>query len=176
MQTLSDTDMDSVTGQSGITIVFKGDENATDPYALAIEVTLRGFAWGDTDGVGSDNAGGQGAGYLCVSGLNSDGTGVKDSKITVTIDHLAKMTLDVATTDSTPLKIGGEDVVPESTTFIKMGLPDMTLDVEMADQGKITLGTTPAGNDSNQLGRLSLTDMGVSLDFPNNSALYIFAH
>ena len=170
MQTISDNEMDSITGQSGITIVFSGN---TSEGALSIDVSLRGLAWGDTDGVGGDTQ----AGYFTMDGQDADTGAPMDTTLSIKIKHLSKMTLDVGTTNSTnPIKVDGTDVVPVDTSFIKLGVPDLLLSVNMADEGKLCLSNQSAGGSSEEMGTLSLTNLGVGLTFPKNSALYIYAH
>jgi len=170
MQMISDNEMDNITGQSGITIVFAGN---TSEGALSIDVSLRGLAWGDTDGIGGDTL----AGYFTMDGQDADTGAPMDTSLSIKIKHLSKMTLDVGTTNSTnPVKVDGTDVVPVDTSFIKMGVPDLVLSVNMADEGKLCLSNQSAGGSSEEMGTLSLTNLGVGLTFPANSALYIYAH
>jgi hypothetical protein len=170
MQMISDNEMDSITGQSGITIVFSGN---TSEGALSIDVSLRGLAWGDTDGIGGDTL----AGYFTMDGQDADTGAPMDTSLSIKIKHLSKMTLDVGTTNSTnPVKVDGTDVVPVDTSFIKMGVPDLVLSVNMADEGRLCLSNQSAGGSAEEMGTLSLTNLGVGLTFPANSALYIYAH
>jgi hypothetical protein len=170
MQMISDNEMDGITGQSGITIVFAGN---TSEGALSIDVSLRGLAWGDTDGIGGDTL----AGYFTMDGQDADTQAPMDTSLSIKIKHLSKMTLDVGTTNSTnPVKVDGTDVVPVDTSFIKMGVPDLVLSVNMADEGKLCLSNQSAGGSSKEMGTLSLTNLAVGLTFPENSALYIYAH
>jgi len=170
MQTITDSEMDNVTGQSGITIVFAGN---TAEGALSIDVSLRGLAWGDTDGIGGDSL----AGYFTMDGQDADTGAPMDTTLSIKIKHLSKMTLDVGTTNSTnPIKVDGTDVVPVSTSFIKLGVPDLVLSVNMADEGKLCLSNQSTGGSAKEMGTLSLNNLSVGLTFPANSALYIYAH
>ena len=170
MQTISDTEMDNVTGQSGITIVFAGN---SAEGALSIDVSLRGLAWGDTDGTGGDTL----AGYFTMDGQDADTQAPMDTTLSIKIKHLSKMTLDVGTTNSTnPIKVDGTDVVPVDTSFIKLGVPDLVLSVNMADEGRLCLANQSTGGTSKEMGTLSLNNLAVGLTFPANSALYIYAH
>ena len=170
MQMISDTEMDQVTGQSGITIVFSGN---TTEGALSIDVSLRGLAWGDTDGIGGDTL----AGYFTMDGQNGDTGAPMDTTLSIKIKHLSKMTLDVGTTNSTnTIKVDGTDVVPVDTSFIKLGVPDLVLSVAMADEGKLCLSNQSSGGSAEEMGTLSLNNLAIGLTFPENSALYIYAH
>ncbi|MBF0449234.1 MAG: hypothetical protein HQK75_00880 [Candidatus Magnetomorum sp.] len=169
MQMITDNEMDEVTGQSGITIVFAGN---TAEGALSINVSLRGLAWGDTDGVGGDSL----AGYFTMAGQDADTGAPMDTTLSIKIKHLSKMTLDVGTTNSTnPIKIDGTDVVPIDTSFIKLGVPDLVLTVAMADEGRLCLANQSSGGTVKEMGTLSLNNLSVGLTFPVNSALYIYA-
>jgi len=170
MQMISDNEMDAITGQSGITIVFAG--NATEG-ALSIDVSLSGLAWGDTDGVGGDTL----AGYFTMDGQRADSGLAMDTTLSIKIKHLSKMTLDVGTTNSTnPVKVDSTEVVPTDTSFIKLGVPDLILSVNMADEGKLCLSNKSTGGTAAEMGTLSLSGLSVGLTFPENSALYIYAH
>ncbi|ETR72884.1 MAG: hypothetical protein OMM_01373 [Candidatus Magnetoglobus multicellularis str. Araruama] len=170
MQMISDNEMDGITGQSGITIVFSGN---TGEGALSIDVSLRGLAWGDTDGIGGDT----GAGYFTMSGQNADTGAPQDTTLSIKIKHLSKMTLDVGTTNSTnPITVDGTDVVPVDTSFIKLGVPDLVLSVNMADEGRLCLSDQSSGGNAQEMGTLSLNNLAVGLTFPAGSALYIYAH
>jgi len=170
MQMISDNEMDEITGQSGITIVFSGNDAEG---ALSIDVSLRGLAWGDTDGIVGDTV----AGYFTMDGQDADTGAPMDTTLSIKIKHLSKMTLDVGTTNAqNPVKVDGQDVVPVETSFIKLGVPDLVLSVNMADEGKLCLSNKSTGGSAEEMGTLSLTNLGVGLTFPENSALYIYAH
>jgi hypothetical protein len=174
MQMISDNEMDEITGQSGITIVFSGN---TDDGALAIDVSLMGMSWGDTDGVDAATK----AGYFTMYGYDSSTGNPEKTELSIQIQHLSKMTLDVATTTSdTPISadINSQtvEIVPVDTTFIKLGVPDLKLDITMADEGKLALSDKSTGGNAKEMGRLSLNQLSVGLTFPENSALYIYAH
>jgi hypothetical protein len=174
MQMISENEMDAITGQSGITIVFSG--NAADDTALSIKVSLLGMSWGDSDGIGGSTS----KGFFTMNGVEDDGTTLDHTELTIKIKHLTKMTIDVASTGTTVHKINGSDLleaqIPIETTFMKLGLPDLTLSLDMAKQGILSLADESTGGNSQEMGRLSLNDLKVSLDFPLNSALYIYAH
>jgi len=173
MQMISDNEMDAITGQSGITIVFAG--NSTDG-ALSIDVSLRGLSWGDTDGIKMESGSNTSGGFFRMVGKDASGND-QDTTLKIKIEHLSKMTLDVGTTETgAPVKVGGVDVVPESTSFIKLGVPDLTLSINMAEQGLLELANQSSGGDAKEMGRLSLNNLSVGLTFPENSALYIYAH
>ncbi|KPA18682.1 conserved hypothetical protein, secreted [Candidatus Magnetomorum sp. HK-1] len=171
MQTISDNEMDAITGQSGITIVFAG--NAAEG-ALSIDVSLRGLAWGDTDGIADGTTL---AGYFTMDGQNATTGAPQSTSLSIKIAHLSKMTLDVGTTNATnAVQVDGTDVVPVDTSFIKLGVPDLTLAVNMADEGKLCLSSASSGGSAEEMGTLSLNALTVGLTFPENSALYIYAH
>jgi len=169
MDVISDNEMEQITGQSGVTIVFAG--NASQG-ALSIDVGLRGLAWGDTDGTGGDTD----AGYFTMNGYNSTNGQPMTTTLSIKIAHLSTMTLDVGTTGTAALQVDSTDVVPTNTSFLRLGVPDLTLEVNMADEGKLVLADNSSGTNGKELGTLSLTDLSVGLTFPENSALYIYAH
>jgi hypothetical protein len=173
MQMISDNEMDGITGQSGITIVFAGN---TTEGALSIDVSLRGLSWGDTDGIKMDSGTNTLGGFFRMVGKDAGGND-QDTTLKIQIEHLSQMTLDVGTTDgTTPVKVGGVDVVPVDTSFIKLGVPDLKLSVNMAEQGLLELASASSGGDAKEMGRLSLNNLSIGLTFPDNSALYIYAH
>lgn len=172
---ITDNELDAVTGQSGVTIVFSGNQTQG---ALSMNVGLNGMAWGDTDGVQNiaNVAGGDQKGYFTLNGFDAQGNAQKTT-MTIKIEHLSQMTLDVGTTSAqAKLTVDGSDVVPTAKTFIRMGIPDLTLEMNMAQKGKLVLADNSAGTNGQELGELSLTGLTVGLVFPENSALYIFAH
>jgi len=172
---ITDNELDAVTGQSGVTIVFSGNQTQG---ALSMNVGLNGLAWGDTDGVQNiaNVAGGDQKGYFTLNGFDAQGNAQKTT-MTIKIQHLSQMTLDVGTTSAqAKLTVDGSDVVPASKTFIRLGVPDLTLEMNMAQKGKLVLADNSAGTNGQELGELSLTGLTVGLVFPENSALYIFAH
>jgi len=170
MQMISDNEMDAITGQSGITIVFAGNDAEG---ALSIDVSLRGLAWGDTDGIGATTQ----PGYFTMDGQDAQTGAPQNTTLSIKIKHLSKMTLDVGTTNSSnTVQVDGTDVVPVDTSFIKLGVPDLVLSINMADEGKLCLSDQSSGGSAEEMGTLSLSNLSVGLTFPEDSALYIYAH
>ena len=155
MDTISDADLDGVTGQAGVTVGFGGTQTVT--------ISFDAITWGDPDGVASA----ANAGYIQVVG----NTGTQ-----VSIQSLPgeKLVLDVATTTANVTL--NSVAIPSGRTFISIAAPDQTITVNTADTYTIALtatATTTAAN-TNIVGTLGLTGLSVAVDQP--SKLYIWAN
>jgi|GEM_PF-3344720 len=155
MDTISDADLDGVTGQAGVTVGFGGTQTVT--------ISFDAITWGDGDGV----AGAATAGYIQVVG----NTGTQ-----VSIQSLPgeKLVLDVATTAALVTLNSVE--IPAGRTFISIAAPDQNITVTTADT--YTIALTAASDTAvavgNTVGVLGLTNLAVSVDQP--SQLYIYAN
>ncbi|ABW68224.1 hypothetical protein [Desulfosudis oleivorans] len=153
MDTISDADLDGISGQAGVRVVFGGTSGQT--------ISFTSLAWGDTDGFNAAD----GAGYLRVQSAAGESI-----NITVEIPDGAKLTLDVAHLAAAEVINGttiasGEDVV-------KVGLPDQNVTVDMPSMLVIGLGDSAAAIDGT-LGTLTLENLSIGVT--QASALYIYA-
>ncbi len=155
MDAVTNSELEGVSGQAGVTIGFGGTTTTTTSFDQ--------LSWGDTDGFGTC---GSDAGWLVING-------------TITIDQIIAdgqlLTLDVGTTTAADCSPGADAVViPTSgTTFIAVGLPTVKLSIDTPETLGICLGTA-AGSMDSTLGLLNLANLSVDAGTPDT--LYIWAH
>ena len=153
MDTISDADLDGVTGQAGVHVVFGGTASGI--------VSFTALAWGDSDGITTGDA----AGYLRVQSAAGE-----SANITVEIPDGAELTLNVASLGAN-LTIN-TTVISSGTEVVAVGLPDADVTVDLPTYFDIGLGDSSGAIDGT-LGRLTLDNLSVSVSQP--TALYIYA-
>ena len=120
LDAMTDTALDGITAQEGVSITFTGDTGG-----LEIKLGATDTAWIDTDGLGSGTSATTG-GYIFIH---------EDKGQTIRLTDT--LTIDVATvTDA-----GGYAGVATGTTFVAIGLPGVTMKAE-ARRATISLGTS----------------------------------
>ena len=154
MDTISDADLDGISGQAGVHVVFGGTSSQI--------VSFTSLAWGDSDGITA----GDGPGYLRVQSAAGETV-----NITVEIPDGAELTLNVATLAAN-MTLGGSTVIASATDVVAVGLPDQNVTIDLPSYFDIGLGSGSGAIDGT-LGRLTLEDLSVSVTQPN--ALYIYA-
>lgn len=154
MDSISDTDLNGISGQAGVTVAFGGNQTTT--------VSLDSVSWGDPDGMGAAS-GASGQGWVILDGTIG---------VTVTIADGEELTLDVATADATGYTAGAVTIAG-GTTFIAVGLPDQTVTVDVPATMTIGLGTAAA----TITGTLGISNLeNLTIDPGQPSTLYIYAH
>jgi len=146
METISETEMNDITGAVGIDIFIEGTLEAVASFQV--------MAWYDNDGLGGDTT----EGYFGV-------VGTEDSTITVKVSN-CKFTLDVGTTTA-PLMIDNE-TMEAGRSFVRIGLPQFETDISMADYA-IQFA------DGSKLGDISTSDVSIDM-IQTPDALYISPH
>jgi hypothetical protein len=159
MTPVSDSELSDVTGQAGVNI---------NPD-LTMDINIGTIAWGDADGLGTDNIWGEKTtgGYVGVTNFNitnlqiklrdNDGYNGYNSlmmkPITIDVATVGSSALDVYTTPSAcPAPSGGilTESIPPNTTFVRIGLgalkistDQMQFAVALGPYGDTSTGDTP---------------------------------
>jgi hypothetical protein len=150
MDALTQTQLDAVEGQAGLTVGFG--------TAMHTAIDFSVLCWGDPDGV----TGATGAGWLVIDG---------DVSIALDIAQGETLAVDVAYT-SGGVTLNGV-AIPAGRAFLALALPSTTITVNVPSQLAIGFNNT-AGSIGCTLGNLNLGGLGVSVSSIDN--LYIWCH
>jgi len=156
MDALTSKDLNSVAGQSGVTLGFCGRSTTT--------VSFSKLSWGDPGGYGTC---GNSRGWLIISGMVTVSQAIADGQT---------MTLDIGRTSSTTCDACGANgavIVPANTTFIALDLPTISTTITVANTLYIGLGTV-GGTISSTLGVMNLAGLSVTQGTPG--ILLVWAH
>ncbi|KPA11874.1 conserved hypothetical protein, secreted [Candidatus Magnetomorum sp. HK-1] len=156
MDVIDDTEMDNVTGATGIDLFLAG--------TLEIQISGHQLKYGDTDGLYGT---GNGA-YLV---LDSPHDPPQDSTLSLTL-HDAKFSIDIGTKDRV-FDSPHADVIPFGTSFIRIELPKFTASVTFNDF-QLQLEDQNQAN-ANTMCIIQLTDLTLAIE-EIYSPMYIFTH
>ena len=170
-ETMSDENLDSVAGQSGIDIFFEG--------TTKVQVEIGDFIYGDLDGEGSGSAG-----YFSLDGspsANSDNDKtIMYLELTDTLFKLdvgASGTSGVIDQDSSNEIINGTLLVKPNQAFVKVGLPpvsDIVVQFELPGKSEIKFHDA-SKSVSYSLGNVLMTPVTLNINKIYND-LYISSH
>jgi len=159
MDNISDFELDGITGASGVSIKFYGD--------LTLDIDMIKIGWGDTDGIGGGTS-------QCFLTLEATGNpSLTKARLSTSNPTFA---IDVATTGSSALSIGGKLAVEAETTFVKIDLPDdITAEITTCEYTDFKLVEDPLNGGGNSFGRLQTKNLKIYIqEFPTD--IYISAH
>jgi len=153
MDAVTNSELEGVNGQSGVTIAFGGTSTTVIAFSQ--------LAWGDEDGCGGTAC--DSAGWIIIDGAITISQSIADGQM---------LTLDVGTTTAicTP---SGAVVIPAGYSYIAVGLPKTTTTIATPSTLVLGLGNTSAAIDGT-LGLLYLQNLSITPGTP--TTLYIWAH
>jgi len=160
METISDEELESLTGAAGVSIQLEGN--------IEVKAQMTKFGWGDRDGI---------AGFTeeCFLMLEASGS---PAKTTMTLKSTNPLfTLDVATNGPNPLIVNEETAVAANSTFILIDIPDdITAEIVPCEFTDLKLtGNPTTGEGSKSFGRLETNTLKIYIpSIP--SKIYISAH
>jgi hypothetical protein len=154
MDAVTNSELDGVAGQAGVTIAFGGTSTTTIDFSQ--------LGWGDPDGVGTTCASLEG--WLIISGVVTISQTIADGQM---------LTLDVGTTGAGTCVPSGAVNIPANTSFIAVGLPKVTNTITVPSTLYIGLANTSTPIDGT-LGILNLRGLSVTMGTP--TSLYVWAH
>jgi len=160
MDAVTNSELDGVSGQAGVTIAFGGRSTT--------RIMFSAVAWGDPNGVTSACA--NSAGWLII-----DGEGTSSVIIDQIIADGQTLTLDVGTTGGAACNVTSADAVtiPATKSFIAVGLPTITMSITVPSTLVVGLANTATPIDGT-LGLLNLRNLRITPGTPDT--LYIWAH
>ncbi len=151
MDALTQSQLDNVEGQAGVTVGFGSD--------VVTEISFSALSWGDPDGYSTASD----SGWLIIDG---------DIGITTTINQGETLVIDVGNTGAAEATFNGV-TIPTGKTFLALSLPGMDVNVTVPDTLAIGFGTQAADMVCT-LGLLNLDGLTVSVG--SVSALYVWCH
>ena len=160
METISDDELESLTGAAGVSVQLYGN--------IEVKAQMTKFGWGDRDGI-------TGFTEECFFVLEASGTPAKTTMTLKSTDPL--FTLDVATNGSNPLIVNNEIAVAPNSTFILIDIPDdITAEITPCEFTDLKLtGNPETGEGSKSFGRLETNTLKIYIpSIP--SKIYISAH
>jgi len=178
MEMLTDNEMDAVTGQHMVSVMLEA-EDGSNSFEINVEFTTASFGGivEFTKGKTVINDKEYDPGFIIFLGPTGKTTDVL-AELTATVPSGAMMEMEVKTTDSGGLDIGGTKAfeIPPFTTFARVSIPDIEYDIYVAEDMKIILDSM---NDASSpkaktLGILRLFDLDFDLRFPKESSIYIY--
>jgi len=178
MDMLTDNEMDAVTGQHMVSVMLEADDGSNS-FEINVEFTTASFGGivEFTKGETIINKKKYDPGFIIFMGPTGKTTEVL-AELTATVPSGSIMEMEVKTTDSGGLDIGGTRAfeIPPFTTFARVSIPDIEYDIYVAEDMKIILDSI---NDASSpkaktLGILRLFDLDFDLRFPKESSIYIY--
>lgn len=165
MDTLTETEMDLVTGKAGVSVGF------AETFNIA-RFTFDKFYWGDADSYRDL----YGWGFIIVSSTTASGSGTASSEISLSVDQGGMATLDSATTGDSVFTTKGLNI-PANTTFFALSAnaPEggKGLKVHLNTNDRIVLGEgiwSPGSPDHcentpvpHRLGEIGIDDIAVGV-------------
>ena len=178
MEMLTDNEMDAVTAQHMVSVMLEA-EDGSNSFEIKVEFTTASFGGivEFTKGETIINGKKYDPGFIVFMGPTGKTTEVL-AELTATVPSGSVMEMQVETTDSSGLDIGGTKAfeIPPFTTFARVSIPDIEYDIYVAEDMKIILdsmddASTPKAK---TLGILRLFDLDFDLRFPKESSIYIY--
>jgi hypothetical protein len=178
MDMLTDNEMDAVTGQHMVSVMLEAEDGGNS-FEINVEFTTASFGGiikfteGDTIIDGKKYK----PGFIVFMGPTGKTTEML-AELTATVPSGAIMEMEVKTTGSKGLDIGGTKAfeIPPFTTFARVSIPDIEYDIYVAEDMKIILDSMDDASSQNAktLGILRLFDLDFDLSFPKESSIYIY--
>ena len=166
MELLNDNEMDSVTAQSGVSVILESDDGDSNVFEVNVQISMTsiGGLLGDYD---KDSPG-----YIV---LKSPDENASDEELTLLeisakVANGSEMTMKSENSGPNGVNIGGSAAfeIPPNTPYLEVSIPDIKLDVYVAEDMKIILDEIESGNSpkAGVLGILRLFDLTIDLIQP----------
>jgi len=169
MEMLTDNEMDTITGQTQVSVLLKAAEGK-DKFEVNLQLSMAaiGQITGAEDKV---------TGFILLQGPDGENSDVI-AEITASVPNNSEMTMEILKSGEKGKDLGGTKAfeIPPYITFMKVRIPKMEYDIYIAEDIKILLDSVKDGKSPNAstLGLLKIYGLDINIAVPKNGAIFIF--